>query len=128
MNRKQAITLIRRLLKRTENEEYEISQEFGYASIPSDHINKYILANLDTVTIKFLGPKTKTKIPPVLIVWPNGTTEERSYQNLRGLIKQNMRPTYLYCPINPNTIYPESHRQKVLSQLRKNNVCYIKEN
>lgn len=119
MNRKQVIILIRRLLKRMENEEYEIKEEFDYNFLT----DTYLPTNLDVISLRFLGPKRRTKIPPVLIVWPNGTTEERSYNQVRGL---NPTPTYLYCPIDINAVEPIDFRNELLTNFTRDNVNYKK--
>ena len=119
----------RNLLKRMEEEEWEFNEYFG--STPYNDgkgYRKYAATGIDTFTLKFLGPKQKTSIEKVLVVWPDSTTEYRPLNNLRGLSKQGVRPAFLYCPINPKDIYPEKHRLNVMKQLTLNNVEYIKEN
>ena len=125
MNRSKLVIYLRNLLLRMENEEWELDEELGTAWIMVDSKSKQYIGNgIDTFTLRFLGPKQKTAIPPITVVYCDGKTEERSYTNVRGLINA----VYLYCPIDPATITPEYHRRKVLTHFKLSNVQYIKEN
>jgi len=128
MTRQQVVLLLRKLLKRMEEEEFEINEFYGHDYVVVGSVYKYINTGHDTFVLKFLGPKQKTVIENVLVVWPDSTTEYRPWNNLRGLSKQGVRPAFLYCPVNPKDIYPETHRLNVMKQLTLNNVHYIKEN
>ena len=127
MTRQQVVLLLRSLLKRMEEEEWEFNENFGHDCVPVQSAYKYVANKRDTFTLRFTGPKQNSEIPNILIVWPDSTTEYRPWRNLRGLSKRGERPTLLYCPIDPNTITPEKHRLNVLKQFQLSNVQYIKE-
>lgn len=125
MTRQQVVLLLRKLLLRMEEEEFELSEYCGNTSYPDKKgFLIYTATGWDTYTLKFLGSKKNSHIPPVTVVYCDGKTEERSYTNIRGL--HNV--VHMYCPINPSTITPEKHRLKVLQQFQLSNVQYIKEN
>lgn len=125
MTRQDFVLILRKLLLRMEREEWEFDEYFGSTSYNDGKGSfKYTATGIDTFTLKFLGPKRNSHIPPVTVVYCDGKTEERSYTNIRGL--HNV--VYLYCPIDPATITPEYHRRKVLTHFKLSNVQYIKEN
>ena len=125
MNRQELVLTLRKLLLRMEREECELEQELGFSWDINQNtgIKQYKTNGIDTFTLKFLGPKRNSHIPPVTVVYCDGKTEERSYTNIRGL--HNV--VHMYCPINPNTISPERHRRRVSRILQSANVQFIKD-
>lgn len=122
MDRQTAIKTIRHILKRMENEEWAWHEKAGFNEVRGFQAIQYLPNGKDTFTLQFLGPKKPTVIPPITIVWPNGSTEERPAFNMRGLIKGGDRPVYKFCPIDPSTIVPEHHKEKMTVFFLKNNI------
>ena len=128
MTRQDFVLILRKLLLRMEREEWEFDEYFGSTSYNDDKgYLTYAATGIDTFRLRFLGPKQKTAIPNVLVVWPDSTTEHRPYTNLVGLLKQGERPILLYCPVSLKEISPERHRRRVSRILQSANVQFIKD-
>jgi len=125
MNRQELVLTLRKLLLRMEREECELEQELGFSWDINQNtgIKQYKTNGIDTFTLRFLGPKPQSYIPPVTVVYCDGRTEERSYTNVRGLINA----VYLYCPVSLKEITPERHRRRVSRILQSANVQFIKD-
>lgn len=125
MARADAIILLRRLLKRMEQEEWTLDENLGYDPILTEHsYSKHELNGLDSYTLNFRGPKQKTSIPDVLVVWPDGYSERKPYREVRGIQRNGERPIYKYCPIKLSDIKPINHQKAVIECFRTSDIYH----
>ena len=112
-----------------EQEEWTLDENLGYTdSYPGSWPRSTELTGRDTYLLKFHGPKQDTKIPDVLVVWPNGFSEKRPLSQVRGIRRDGEKPVYKYCPIKLSDIHPETHREDIKQLARKCDVDFTPEN
>ncbi len=111
MSRADVIILLRRLLKRMEQEEWTLEEYNGK----------------DTYTLKFNGPKRETHIPQVITVWEDGQTMSTAWNDIPARRLNSIEAAYRYCPIKLSTIKPFELFQKVAKVFELNHVSTIEE-
>ncbi len=111
MNRADVIILLRRLLKRMEQEEWTLEEYNGK----------------DTYTLKFNGPKRETHIPQVITVWEDGQTMSTAWNDIPARRLNSIETVYRYCPIKLSTIFPWKLRLEVIKVFQLNHVSTIEE-
>lgn len=128
MARSDVIILLRKLLKRMEEEEWTLDEKLGSNVEYKGGFKEYQANGRDTYTLKFNGPKRESHIPLVTIVWEDGYSERRSYRQVRGIQRNGERPVYKYCAIKLEDIEPSHHRENVRKCFLASGISYIGEN
>ena len=127
MARADVIILLRRVLKRMEQEEWTLDENFGYDTTPVPHgiVREY--NGIDTYTLKFNGPKRETHIPQVITVWEDGQTMSTAWNDIPARRLNDIEAVYRYCPIKLSTIKPLKLFQEVAKVFELNHVSTIEE-
>jgi len=128
MARADVIILLRRLLKRMEQEEWTLDEDLGHDTILTrPGYGKYGSTGLDTYTLKFRGPKRETHIPQVITVWEDGQTMSTAWNDIPARRLNSIEAVYRYCPIKLSTIKPLKLFQEVVIIFELNHVSTIEE-
>lgn len=127
MARSDVIILLRRLLKRMEQEEWTLDEKLGRNVEYKRGFKEYQANGRDTYTLKFNGPKRESHIPSVTIVWEDGSVSSEHWKDITGLTHEGLKPVYKYCPIKLNTIVPGYLLLEVMRVFQLNHVSTIEE-